>query len=269
MYPVIEILGKQIGTYLLLALAGAFLAGTIFCVLINKRGLNDNQAIAFLLFAALGALVGSHILYAVVNYKYIPALLNSNSLQEFGNNLMLWIGGAVFYGGLIGAAVAGGITIKVMHLNRQVYLDCVAPIAPLFHAIARVGCFFAGCCYGIESGVGFTVHHNPFVPEINGVCRFPVQLLESAGNLVISAVLFSLLKKSQENKALQGKLLYVYLLLYSVLRFFDEFLRGDIARGYVGPLSTSQIISLVLVGVSITALLSGRFKLGQVEKIKS
>lgn len=258
MYPVIEILGREIGTYSLLALLGAFLCGTVFCILINRRGLNDNQAIAFLLFVTLGAVVGSHILYAIVNYRYIPALFSSRSLQEFANYLILWLGGSVFYGGLFGAAAAGSITIKVMRLNRQVYLDCIAPVAPLFHAIARVGCFFAGCCYGIESSVGFIVEHNPFVPELNGVCRFPVQLLESVGNLLISAVLFCLLKKSQRNEKLQGKLIFLYLLCYCILRFFDEFLRGDAARGFVGVFSTSQLISLILFCTVVAVLLVDR-----------
>lgn len=258
MYPVIEILGKQVGTYSLLALIGAFLCGTIFCVLINRRGLNDNQAIAFLLFLALGAILGSHLLYAIVNHAYIPALVASKDMRQILNNLMLLFGGSVFYGGLFGAAAAGSITIKVMRLNRQVYLDCIAPVVPLFHAIARVGCFFAGCCYGIESSFGFTAEHNPFVPKLNGVCRFPVQLLEAVGNLLISAVLFILLKKSQQNEKLQGKLIFLYLLCYSVLRFFDEFLRGDTARGFVGVLSTSQLISLILLCAVVAVLFADR-----------
>ena len=136
-----------------------------------------------------------------------------------------------------------------------IYLDCIAPIVPLFHGIARIGCYFAGCCYGIESRFGFTAYNNPFVPEVNGVSRFPVQLLESTGNFMIAALLFILLASNNKKNSLQGKLIYIYFLCYSVLRFFDEFLRGDIARGFIGFLSVSQTISLFFCVVSFIGLL--------------
>lgn len=251
MYPVINILGRSIGTYAIIALVGAFLCGTIFCRMIYKRGYNDNDAIAFLLFVALGVVIGSHLLYAIVNYRYFFALFSASTINEFVENIILLFGGSVFYGGLIGAIVAGMITIKVMGLPREIYVDCMAPIVPLFHGIARIGCFFAGCCYGIESQWGFASEYNPFVPEVIGVSRFPVQLLESLGNFLIAAFLFSLLATKTKKKPLQGKLIYLYFLCYSILRFFDEFLRGDSARGYIGILTVSQTISLFFFVISL------------------
>ena len=92
------------------------------------------------------------------------------------------------------------------------------------------------------SNFGFTVYGNEYVPNLNGVCRFPVQLLESACNfLIFGAILFLLLKGK-----LKGKLFFVYLMAYSVVRFADEFLRGDEIRGFILGLSTSQFISVII-----------------------
>lgn len=94
----------------------------------------------------------------------------------------------VFYGGLIGGIAAGLIAIKSMRLNSGIYADTMAPVIPLFHGFARIGCFFAGCCYGVQSDIGFTAHGNQFVAEVNDVCRFPVQLLEAACNFALLSV---------------------------------------------------------------------------------
>lgn len=263
MYPVIDIFGKQIGTYSLFALLGAFLCGTIFCIMINRKGLNDNQAIVFILTVVLGAVLGSHLLYAIVNYNYVFALFSSSSFGEVAKNLFLLFGGSVFYGGLLGGIIAASVSIKVMNVNFRIYSDCLTPLIPLFHAIARVGCFFAGCCFGKESSFGFVVNGNKFIPEINGVCRFPVQLLETACNLLLSLFLFLLLRRSEKVKTLQGVLIWIYLLMYSVVRFFDEFLRGDVSRGFVGILSTSQFISVLLFAISIIYLIIRHKKMSQ------
>ena len=72
---------------------------------------------------------------------------------------------------------------------------------------------------------------------------------------MIAALLFILLASNNKKNSLQGKLIYIYFLCYSVLRFFDEFLRGDIARGFIGFLSVSQTISLFFCVVSFIGLL--------------
>ena len=100
----------------------------------------------------------------------------------------------------------------------------------------------AGCCYGIESKVGFTVHGNTVNPSINGVNRFPVQLVEALCNLLIFILLFVLHRKGK----FKNRLLVVYFFVYPVVRFILEFFRGDEIRGFIFGLSTSQIISILL-----------------------
>ncbi len=251
MFPAINIFGRVIGTYALLAVIGAFLCGFIFCRLIRKRGMDDNPAIAFLLWIVVGVLIGGHLLYAIVNIGDFP-----RDIKFFGffRAVMNLFGGSVFYGGLIGGLVAGLISIRVMKVDLTTYAACMAPIIPLFHSIARVGCFMGGCCYGVISKFGFVVHDNPYVPFINGVSRFPVQLLEASLNLILSFVLFFLLKKSEGSMRLKKSMLRIYLMSYACIRFFTEFFRGDVHRGFVGVLSTSQFISVIILTVCLATV---------------
>lgn len=254
MFPYIKLFGKVITLYTIMSIVGIFTAGIFMCRLTRKRGLNDNDSIILLLFSAIGVFLGGHILYGITNIGLIPQIFAAESLREFINAVVTVFGGSVFYGGLLGGLIAGCITIKIKKMNLSVFSDMAAVIIPLFHAFARVGCFLSGCCYGVESKFGFTVYNNPLVESINGVSRFPVQLLEAFCNILLFLGLYMLYKKSLTCAALKGKLMLIYLSIYSVIRFFDEFLRGDEIRGFIFSLSTSQFISIIIFTVSVILL---------------
>ncbi|MBR5453048.1 MAG: prolipoprotein diacylglyceryl transferase [Clostridia bacterium] len=255
-------MGRSFPMYGIMAGIGAFAAGFLACFLIRRRKMNDNDMLIVLLFVALGVVVGGTTLYAITNIRLVPVLFKVKNFEQLVAILSLLLGGSVFYGGLIGGTLVGVITVKVKKLPLKIYADIIAVIIPLFHAFARVGCFLGGCCYGIESKFGFTAHGNELVPALNDVSRFPVQLLESTLNLVIFAVLLLLYRKSLSGGYLAGKLIFCYLVMYSVVRFCDEFLRGDAIRGFVFGLSTSQFISIILFAVSVTvfAVTAVRYK---------
>ncbi len=254
MYPYLTIFGKQYGTYALMALCGAFAAGIFMCYLTRRRGLNDNDSIILMLWSAVGVLVGGTLLYGITNIRQLDTVIASTDFKTFFKNLTTMFGGLVFYGGLLGGISVALITMKKRRMNVSVFSDMFAVCIPLFHAFARVGCFLGGCCYGIPCDIGFTAHNNPLVPAINDVSRFPVQLLEAGLNLLLFGVLYFLYRRTQQSGALTGHLIFVYLLLYAVIRFFDEFLRGDAIRGFIFGLSTSQFISCILFVVSATRL---------------
>ncbi len=262
MFPFIEIFGRTIGTYAIMAIIGGLLAGFLFCRRISRLGLDDNEAIIFLLLCAVGVLVGGTLLYGITNIDKLALLKDAKSFSDIISILKIVFGGSVFYGGLLGAIAVGLITAKVRKLDVVIYSDNLSPIIPLFHSIARVGCFLGGCCYGIECSFGFTAHGNTLVPQLNDVSRFPVQLLESLLNLILAFVMWRLLLYSQKSGKLRGKLLYIYLMSYAVIRFFDEFLRGDEIRGFIFGLSTSQAVSiLILISVLMLIFVSYRQKL--------
>ena len=247
MFPGFTLFGKFISSYVLCTLAGIFTACPLAIARYKKRGGNDVGMIFVFLFAALGCAVGMHILYGITNIQHWHILLEAADFGDFFARVQVIFGGSVFYGGLIGGLIAGGISMKVQKLPAALTTDCIAPSIALFHGFGRIGCFLGGCCYGIEweHGITFT---NSIVESANGVARFPVQLCEAGFEFALFAVLSALLYKDK----LKGKLLALYLLIYPVGRFLLEFLRGDEYRGSLFGLSTSQLISIAFfVGSSV------------------
>jgi phosphatidylglycerol:prolipoprotein diacylglycerol transferase len=256
MFPFITVIGRTIGTYQIAILAGIFAAGIYVCRLCTKNGHDDSDGINFLLLTSLGVFAGGHILYSIVNYQiFIYVVENISNINSFKNFLsaayLIW-GGNIFYGGLLGGMLAAVIIFKKRPQYRYL-LDFVTPAIPLFHFFGRVGCFFAGCCFGIKSSFGISFRHS-IIEEANGVNRFPVQLLEALFNILLFFLLHYFLKK----KIFENKLIYVYLVIYATGRFFLEFLRGDAYRGIWLFLSTSQIISVLIVFTVIFWLLYKR-----------
>ena len=262
MFPYIELSNGRIGTYMLCSLVGIFVAGIYVCRSAKKRGHDDNDFIVLMLFSAIGVLVGGHLLYGITNINGIWLLLSDwsryvKSFNDFIDCVSLLFGGSVFYGGLIGGITAGYIYAKVKKFDLKEFSDICAPMVPLFHTFGRIGCFFGGCCYGIESEFGYTIHGNDLIPTVNDVNRFPVQLMEAVLNFLLFLLLDYLLRKGK----VKGGLFALYLVIYAIIRFLDEFLRGDLYRGFLFGLSTSQIISIILFVCAGVYLLKRAVKL--------
>ncbi len=218
----------------------------------KRRGLDEVEMIITELVAFIGVAVGSHLLYGITNIDKIAVIVRNpdkiTSLKHLWECISEIFGGAVFYGGLIGGIIVGNLYLRKKNLSSA-YTDIAACAIPLFHTFGRIGCFLGGCCYGKECSVGF-VYKNSLLPDANGVVRFPIQLVESAFNLILFIVLWRLLMKDK----FQGKLLVVYLLSYAPARFIIEFFRGDDIRGFLFSLSTSQIVSILIV-LTVTGIL--------------
>lgn len=152
--------------------------------------------------------------------------------------LSFWTGGGfVFYGGLI----LGGcfmLTLRFFRPEASFTAEQSLLIAlPLGHAIGRVGCFLAGCCYGKVSSASWAIHQH-------GVNRHPTQLYEALG-LGILTLILSKLRHSKKD------LLSTYLLGYGSLRLVLEFLRGDEIRGSLWGYPPSQVLSLLFLGAGL------------------
>jgi len=150
----------------------------------------------------------------------------------------------VFYGGFIGAVAAVGWYCKKYSVPFDDAAGLLVPAVPLFHSFARVGCFMAGCCWGVESAHGIVFTRSDVAPL--GVPLLPVQLYESAFNLLLFFILALISRRIRTRISL----LPLYCTLYGTGRFFLEFYRGDAHRGIFFGLSTSQWISLVLLALS-------------------
>ena len=240
----ITLFGKELPVYGLCYFGGIFLAAAVAMLLCKKRGFADRWEIVYSgIYTMIGGLLGAKLLYIAVSLRQIIELH-----MPF---IALLKGGFVFYGGVIGGMLGLFIYCKQFKLSFWQYGDLFAVVLPLGHALGRVGCFAAGCCYGIEyhGSLSHTYTHalsNGTTPI--GVPLLPIQLIESA--LLVVLFVFMLLLFLRHPKS-QQLLAAVYVLSYSVLRFVLEFFRGDGARGVYFGLSTSQWISLAAAIVAV------------------
>ena len=251
MKPQIDVFGKSIGSYALFGIIGILLAGFLVCRLLKRLTKSDTEGLYLILIAGMGAIVGSHVLYAITRIGDFSDMLKSKSVIAA---LAEIFGGGVFYGGLLGGVLAGYIYLKLAKLDIKIYSDVVAVCIPLFHSFARVGCFFAGCCYGKECEIGFASKFNPYIPEVVGVIRFPIQLVEAMCNFALFCVLLAIFCNGLKKNKQYGFLFYIYLIAYSIIRFVLEFFRGDTIRGILWGFSTSQWISMAIFAVTVTVV---------------
>lgn len=171
--------------------------------------------------------------------------------------------GIVYYGGLLGLIAVYSICLKYKHCALDAHsLDVLAVCIPLFHAIARVGCFLSGCCYGVVHTGLFAIKYTTIIEgNIDVNLRFPVQLLEALFEILLFIYLLSLLRKEDwKAKNLLGR----YLSLYSIGRFFLELLRGDVRRGIIYGISFSQCIS-VLIWIVLVCIILKRKRIKKIE----
>lgn len=248
----------SINLYALCIAFGLVAMCVIAIILGKKRNISIEDIIFGELFILIGAFIGAHLLYGIT---YIPVIVEqlSDFFREgwaahyFFDIIFMYLSGMVYYGGLILGIVFAVLYCKMRKLDFKDYSDCFAVGLPLFLAITRIGCFFAGYSYGVESGLGFK--------DSEGITRFPVQLVECFICIIIFVLMIVLLKKG----LFKGQLLYFYLLTYSSARFFIDFFRGDESRGFFLFLSTSQWISLILICVAVYKLFCQKPKKAEVQ----
>lgn len=215
----------------------------ICCLRTKKKGLSEDILWGILICAVLGAAIGTRLLYYIVN---IPQILeNPSILWNFKN-------GYVVYGGIIFGVLFGYIYCTRKNVSFLQYFDLVMPSVSVAQGFGRIGCFFAGCCYGRQTDSWFHIvyTHSDFAP--NQIPLVPTQLLSSAGNFIIAGILFWYSSRSKKD----GMVGAMYMILYSIGRFFIEIFRNDF-RGEWGGWSTSQLISIIvlLLGISLLIVL--------------
>ena len=226
-------------------IALGFVAGFILAALkARKEGVPFERVVDLFFYSVFSAIIGSRLLFVLINFN----AYRGNLLKMF----QIWEGGLVFYGGLIFAA---GVSIGYMKWHRLPiwkWADLFSPPIALGLFFGRVGCLFAGCCYGKETSLpwGITFTNPNSLAQLN-VPLHPTQLYEAVGGL---AIFFFLIWKAKR-KTFDGQIFWLFLFVYSVLRFFIEMVRGD-PRGFIflNLLSTSQGIGALLAIVSIFML---------------
>lgn len=242
MLPTINIFGFEVASYGLIIFIGIIIGGIIAIQYFSKfNNLKKDDVLFAILYAIIGVGIGAKLLYILTN---IPFLIeNYQTLDVWDTLVQMFKGGFVFYGGLLGGILGVYIYAKQFKIPFKSLLLTLLPVVPLIHAIGRIGCLCAGCCYGMEyDGFGAIVFHNSLLAP-NNVPLFPMQIVEAICNLIIFIILLCTYKKFLGTY----KTLGLYLILYSIVRFVLEFFRGDLIRGIYFSLSTSQWISIILL----------------------
>lgn len=235
----------KIPTYGFLIALGVVLANLVGVFVLRHTKQDFNDFIILEAYGILGGFLGSKLLYLIVSYREID-WTRITDIHYF-NSLMLT--GFVFYGGLILGLILVFVAGKIHKIAAEEYLRNFIFLIPFIHSFGRLGCFMAGCCYGIPyNGFGAVVFpKNSFA--ISGVPLFPVQLVEAGCLMIIAIVILYLRMKKNWFYTIE-----TYLILYAILRFGLENLRYDKARGYIAGVSTSQWISIGLLLVAMVSV---------------
>lgn len=210
----------------------------------GKKNLNVDHIYNLSFIAIIFGFISAKILYAIVDFK---AVLENPSLLISGS-------GFVVYGGIIGGILSVMIYCKIKKLDFWDYFDLMIPSVAIAQGFGRIGCFLAGCCYGRETNcaIGVVFTHSEYAP--NGVKLIPTQLFSSAGMFLIAAILIFAAAKTKKS----GTIGALYLILYSVGRFFIEIFRNDYRGNIAGILSTSQFIAIFTFILGVVLLIYRR-----------
>jgi phosphatidylglycerol:prolipoprotein diacylglycerol transferase len=250
LFPKLISIGSfYIPTYGVLVALG-FLAGLGITLRLARRiGLSTEKITNLAVYCAIAGIAGAKLFMFLFNageYLSHPSeIFTLETLQAAG----------VFHGGFIAAFIVAAVYMPRHQLPVWPTMDAFAPGISLGHAIGRIGCFAAGCCWGKECHLPWGVYFrsNAAAPVPLDRPLHPVQLYESAANLVIFGILYRQFNRPHP----PGQVIGLYLVLYSAARFIVEFFREH-EQSLIGPLSITQWIALGLFVLGIAILLRTR-----------
>lgn len=234
--PEISIAGNSIPISSIFWVIGFFFALMLGLFHGRKRGFQVGEMIKIALVGFAGALVGGRLGHVHQYWDYFSV----HPMEAF----FLHEGGMMYLGGLYGGLVTGIIYCWKRYDLLKV-LDLATPSICLGHTFGRIGCFFYGCCYGLEIGKDSLLPGVVFAGDL--AARYPTQLYSAIGLGLMTIFLCWLYSFSRR----PGFVFLSYLALYSMMRFSIEFLRDD-ERGTlfgVNFLSSSQTLSLATLGL--------------------
>lgn len=252
MFPILIKIGPfTLHTYGFLLAVGVLAAILLTLKLARKQNIDQRVLADFLFYTILVGLLGAKIFLLVTEFKFYSQ--NPDQIK----NLITSAG--TFYGGLIFGALFAAWFLRKHKLDYRVLADMIAPSIALAHFFGRLGCFFAGCCWGREAeGCAIAVKYTDTRATTGvplNIPMYPTQLMESILNLLNFIILIILYHR----KKFHGQIFAIYIFNYSLIRFFVEFFRGDDDRGYIfggidHPFSSFSVPQLISVIGIITAI---------------
>ena len=249
MHPILFKLGPfTLHTYGVLVASGFILGLALAIREAKKFNIAKEKILDIGFYILISAIVGSRLAFILTEYEYYL----ENPLDIF----KIWQGGLVFYGGLLLAIPVVIIYIKKHNLPMWTIGDIFAPSIAIGHAIGRLGCLSAGCCYGRPTDLPWAVTFTDpaTLARPLGVPLHPTQLYEALAEFGI----FVLLMFWRRHKSFDGQLFWLYILLYATARFIIEFFRAPETRNLIfNGLSLAQGISIALFMTAMIYLIRG------------
>ena len=251
MHPIAFYLGSLAIRWYGVMMALAFLAGlgtaTRRARLVNVSG--DIVADVTLWLMA-GSIIGARSVYVTTYWK------QEFADQPFREVFMIQHGGLVYFGGLIGATIAGTLYLAWKKLPVLKIADILAPSVALGSVFGRIGCLLNGCCYGRACDLPWAIHF-PADHETHGTGVHPTEIYDALLNFVLYLALAWLFRR----KKFDGQIIATYLMIYAVFRSIAETFRGDYPTDHVhAGLTSAQLVSvpIFVTGIILAIILSRR-----------
>jgi len=212
-----------------------------------KLNVSPKHVENFFLIAVLGSVFGARLFHVL--FEEFPYY--SSHPEKI---LAIWEGGYTFYGALLSSLFFMYAYTRIKKISFLEMMDICSPGGALGLFIGRMGCFFAGCCWGRPSSVPWAVAFNaPETLSPSGNVRVhPTQVNES----IVGLLLFFYVQHRFKHRKYTGQIFLEMISIYSIARFGIEFFRGDDYRGYLfgGLISYSQFIALAILPFSVSAM---------------
>lgn len=241
----------RLPTYGLMITLGMISANIIAYLIIKKYKLDINDFILIEAYVLLGGFLGAKLLYFFVERNSIDWYRFFHDETYFGSMMQ---GGFVFYGGLIGGLLCLLLARKIHHIFCTPYIQHLIFLIPWIHGFGRIGCFLAGCCYGIPYDGPLAVQFPAGSLAPTHTTLFPIQIVEASALLLLAGFLLVLTLRGV------SQTLPIYLIIYAVIRFFLEYYRYDSERGYFLLFSTSQWISFGIIILAFFLIIIDKYK---------
>jgi phosphatidylglycerol:prolipoprotein diacylglycerol transferase len=198
----------------------------------------------------VGSIIGARIVYVTTYWK------QEFAGRDFSAVFAIWEGGLVYYGGLIGATVAGIVYLSWKKLPVWKIADIVAPSIALGSVFGRIGCLMNGCCYGracsLPWAITFPPGHETHPFDQPAIPVHPTEIYDALLNLILYVGLAWLFR---QRRKFDGQIFALYLIVYAVFRSITEYFRGDYPADHIhaGLFTSAQLLSvpILIAGVAL------------------
>jgi phosphatidylglycerol:prolipoprotein diacylglycerol transferase len=245
MYPhLLHIYGPlYVNTY------GAFIACAVLVFsYFAQRAVIQRKLMSESLFATL---VSLGIVTGVIGGRVLYIMSQPDQFSSWEEWFLLWHGGLSVLGAISAVFIQSALIMRLNNVSMLLVFDTVAPYVALMQSIARIGCFFAGCCYGTVTTVPWAIIYTQQISTAP-VCQplHPTQLYSA----IILFLIFIALRYALRSKlTIPGQMTAAYLMMMSVERFSMDFVRADLVYGSWWPATVLSVHQLIALGIFVSA----------------